>query len=506
MKQPAPDVVVAGKYCLEGQLASGGMGSVWVARHIDLGVPVAIKFMGTDVAESEEGRIRFEREAKAAALLGSPHVVNVQDYGVDDGLAYIVMELLVGEDLEDRIYRMGRIPLDQVLTILVQTSKALRRAQDLGIVHRDIKPQNLFIAQSDDGDETVKVLDFGIAKETGPTLLAKGTNTGQIIGSPHYMSPEAVRGVRDIDHRSDLWSLGVITFQAVTGRLPFDSEIVGDVMGMILADPLPRATDVVPELPVELDDFFQRALARDRNQRFQSAREMTEAFAQVVNGPSSGSELWPASTRPPPVSTRSPSMSGDGARTPEPSGVAASTPPPSIATPDPSDATSAAKATELDPSSADAPVIASATAPAQSSAVSAGGGSRSRRRALVAAGALLVIGGVSVAVFKATSQPTSGAAPGVASQVPDTGAAPGAPGSTGTAAAVGAASPAAPEGPTKNTMSASSASAAGAGGAAGEDVASDKPSQASRQGGGKGAIAPAQKAPTGKKPKKTWGF
>ncbi len=299
MKLPEPDMVIAGKYCLEGQLATGGMGSVWVGRHLDLDVPVAIKFMGPECASSEEGRVRFEREAKAAAFLQSPHVVNVQDYGVDDGLAYIVMELLVGEDLEERLHRQGRLSLEETLAILLQASKALRRAQDLGIVHRDIKPQNFFLATGDDGEEHVKVLDFGIAKETGPVLLAKGSNTGQIIGSPNYMSPEHVRGVRDIDHRADLWSLGVIVFQAVTGQLPFPGEIVGDVMGKILADPIPRATDIAPDLPPEIDGFFKKALARDRTERFQSARELTEAFAEIVRGPSS--KKISLSTPPPPV-------------------------------------------------------------------------------------------------------------------------------------------------------------------------------------------------------------
>lgn len=303
MKLPVPDLVIAGKYCLEGQLATGGMGSVWVARHLDLDVPVAIKFMGPECASSEEGRIRFEREAKAAAFLQSPHVVNVQDYGVDDDLAYIVMELLVGEDLEDRLHRQGRLSLRETLNILTQAAKALRRAQDLGIVHRDIKPQNFFLATGDDGDEHLKVLDFGIAKETGPVLLAKGTNTGQIIGSPHYMSPEHVRGTRDIDHRADLWSLGVIVFQCVTGQLPFPGEIVGDVMGKILADPIPKPTDIAPDLPPEMDDFFKKALARDRNERFQSAREMAEAFAEIVRGEVPSSQKISLSTPPPPVAS-----------------------------------------------------------------------------------------------------------------------------------------------------------------------------------------------------------
>jgi len=302
VKEPAPDVIVAGKFVLEGQLASGGMGSVWVAKHLDLEIPVAIKFMGTEVATSEEGRTRFEREAKAAAALQSPHVVNVLDYGVDEGLAYIAMELLVGEDLEDRLFKLGRISLEETLHILRQAAKALRRAQDLGIVHRDLKPGNLYLAKvHDDNEEILKILDFGIAKETGPTLLAKGPNTGQIIGSPHYMSPEAVRGARDIDFRSDLWSLGVIVFQCVTGRLPFPSENIGDVMGMILADPLPLATDVAPDLPVEIDAFFERALCRDRSKRFQSAREMAEHFAEAIGAPTSGYPGRGLSTPAPPL-------------------------------------------------------------------------------------------------------------------------------------------------------------------------------------------------------------
>ena len=307
MKQPAPGVIVAGKYVLDGQLAEGGMGSVWSANHVDLQIPLAIKFMGPEVASSEEGRTRFEREAKAAAFLQSPHVVNVQDYGVDDGLAYIAMELLVGEDLSDRLYKVGRLSLEDTLEILKQAAKALRRAQDLGIVHRDLKPENLFLAKVDDGEEVLKILDFGIAKETGPTLLAsKASNTGQIIGSPQYMSPEAVRGVKDIDHRSDLWSLAVIVFQCVTGKLPFESEVVGDVMGMILADPLPKATDIAPDLPPEIDEFFDRALCRDRTKRFQSAREMAEAFADVLGAPVSGFSIPGSGQKMPPMFTPSP--------------------------------------------------------------------------------------------------------------------------------------------------------------------------------------------------------
>jgi serine/threonine-protein kinase len=288
VKQPAPDVVIAGKYCLENQLAAGGMGSVWIARHLDLDIDVAIKFMDPDCATAE-GRIRFEREAKAAACLQSPHVVAVLDYGVDEELPYIVMELLKGEDLEDRLMRQGRLSLDEASRMLSQAAKALRRAQELGIVHRDLKPHNLFLAQGtgggEDGEEVLKILDFGIAKETGPALVGGATQTGELMGSPHYMSPEHVRGAKDIDFRSDLWSLGVIMFRGLTGRLPFDSDVVGDVIGKILADPIPKPSQITKDLPPAIDDFFERALARDRAQRYQSAKEMAEDLAEIARSP-----------------------------------------------------------------------------------------------------------------------------------------------------------------------------------------------------------------------------
>ncbi len=288
MKQPGREVLIAGKYLLERELAAGGMGSVWVGRHLDLDKEVAVKFMDPSCA-TPEGRIRFEREAKAAACLQSPHVVAVSDYGLDDDLPYIVMELLKGEDLEERLDRQGRLSLEEASNILTQASKALRRAQELGIVHRDLKPHNLFLAKGvsdgEENDETLKILDFGIAKETGPAIVGGATQTGELMGSPHYMSPEHVRGVRDIDHRSDLWSLGVIIFRAVTGRLPFDSENVGDVIGKILADPIPKPTHIAPDLPPAIDDYFSRALSRDRNQRFQSAKEMADVFAELVRSP-----------------------------------------------------------------------------------------------------------------------------------------------------------------------------------------------------------------------------
>ncbi|WP_437809411.1 protein kinase domain-containing protein [Sorangium sp. So ce1078] len=271
----APDSVVGGKYRLERPLSAGGMGSVWVARHINLGSPVAVKFMGPTYAASSTFLARFEREARIAASLQSPHVVYVQDYGIDDDTPYLVMELLQGEDLGTRLQRVGRLSLVDATLILVQAGKAIRRAHEAGLVHRDLKPANLFLVRGEEEqEEVVKVLDFGIVKETGAHLTDEVTRTGELLGSPHYMSPEQVRGEKDVDRRSDLWSLGVILFCAVTGELPFQGDQLGAVIANILVAPVPSASRLAPDLPPAIDAFFARALARERAQRFQSIGEM----------------------------------------------------------------------------------------------------------------------------------------------------------------------------------------------------------------------------------------
>lgn len=281
MKQPAPGVIITGKYRIERPLASGGMGSVWVARHIELGVDVAIKFINQELASSCDGRARFEREAKAAALIQSSNVVHVQDYGVDGDLPYIVMELMRGEDLEDRLERCGRLPLSEVSRLTTQIARGLRRAHEIGIIHRDLKPRNLFLCQTDD-EEVVKILDFGIAKALLPDLATASTMTGCVLGSPLYMCPEQFRADKDLDHRADLWALGIVIFQMTTGKQPFLGEVYSEIMARILAGSAPRATLIAPDLPPAIDGFFRKALARERQERFQSAREMAEALAEIA--------------------------------------------------------------------------------------------------------------------------------------------------------------------------------------------------------------------------------
>jgi eukaryotic-like serine/threonine-protein kinase len=257
------------------------MGAVWVARHLDLDLPVALKFIAGGV--SATSRARFEREAKAAAQLRSQHVVQILDYGVDDETPYLAMELLVGEDLRERLARRGRLSLQEVSTLAWQVAKGIGLAHDAGIVHRDLKPGNVFLARVGD-EEIVKILDFGVAKETTQTLVDESTTSGLLVGSPHYMSPEQARGAR-IDHRADLWSLGVLWFTALTGYRPFAGSNLGDVIVRICMDQLPPATKLVAELPPAIDGFFARALSRNPDGRFESARAMAEALATIAGDP-----------------------------------------------------------------------------------------------------------------------------------------------------------------------------------------------------------------------------
>ena len=279
MQPLAPGIVIAERYRLERKLGAGGMGSVWLATDLSLSSTCAIKLVDPDKVGNEEVRVRFQREARAAAQIRSANVVDVFDHGLWLDMPFIVMEYLQGEDLGARLDRQGKLDLRETYDIVAQVSRALVRAHAMGIVHRDLKPENIFLVPGDD-HEVAKVLDFGIAKLDQYSLRDKTTKTGSFMGTPYYMSPEQARG-KNIDWRSDLWALGIIVFQCLTGKPPFESEALGDLMGMILYDPIPRITDRDPSLPPELETFWQRAINRDRELRFQSAKELSDALAET---------------------------------------------------------------------------------------------------------------------------------------------------------------------------------------------------------------------------------
>jgi len=270
-------------------------------------------------------RARFEREARAAASLQSPHVVQVLDYGVEGDTPYIVMELLVGEDLRRRLSRERRLSLAATSRILSHVARGLGAAHEAHLVHRDLKPANVFLAGAPGagGDEVVKILDFGIAKDLMGEHVGESTRTGELVGSPHYMSPEQVRGAKDIDHRSDLWALSVIVYRSLTGQLPFRGDVFGAVIAQVLADPVPVATHVAPDLPPEVDAFFARGFARDREARFQTAEEMAAAFAALVAEVAQGAGRWAEIEDPPtrPMMTSSYPLAAAGDLMLPPSGL-----------------------------------------------------------------------------------------------------------------------------------------------------------------------------------------
>jgi serine/threonine protein kinase len=275
-----PGVVISARYQLVRQLGFGGMGTVWLAQDLLLDSKCALKLIDDDKARSEEVRMRFAREAKVAAQLRGSHVVDVFEHGEWEGIPFIAMEYLEGEDLGSRLDRLGKLDAATTYRIVAHVSRALARAHACGIVHRDLKPENVFLIPGDDG-EIAKVVDFGIAKHDAYSLRDKATKTGSFLGTPYYVSPEQARG-KPTDHRSDLWSLGVIAFQCLTGTPPFESEALGELMGLILYEDLPMPSERDPSLPPALDAWWQRAAARERDLRFQSAKELADALAAAL--------------------------------------------------------------------------------------------------------------------------------------------------------------------------------------------------------------------------------
>jgi serine/threonine protein kinase len=275
--------VLAGKYRLSNELGRGGMGSVWSAEHLTLHSQVALKLIESTHPQGENGAAQFLREARLAAALNSQHIVKIFDYGVAEHTPFIAMELLDGETLRRRLQRVGRLGLEELQKVVRQVSYGMERAHRAGIVHRDLKPENVFIVTGDEG-ELIKVLDFGIAKSTASSLadsIASATPTGAVLGTPHYMSPEQAMGSRDLDHRTDLWSLGVLAFECLLGQQPFRGETLGALIVAVCSQPLPVPSER-GEVPMGFDAWFARACARDAAQRFASARELSDALGALL--------------------------------------------------------------------------------------------------------------------------------------------------------------------------------------------------------------------------------
>jgi serine/threonine protein kinase len=281
-KQAKPGLVLAGRYRLESKLGEGGMGTVWKAEHLVLCAPVAVKVLDRDVSRDQEAHDRFIREARSAAALRSPHVVQTLDYGIDEGFPFIAMELLEGETLAERLSRQHRLNPVETARIITHVARAVGRAHEAGIIHRDLKPENVFIVKNEDA-EISKVLDFGVAKVETANLGPKGTRTrtGSLLGTPFYMSPEQAQGNKTIDARSDLWSLGVMAFECLTGKRPFESEGLGDLVLQICVRDMPKPS-AEASLPPRYDEWFEKACARDPENRFQTAKELAEALREVV--------------------------------------------------------------------------------------------------------------------------------------------------------------------------------------------------------------------------------
>jgi len=279
--------VVIGSYRLLEKVGEGGMGIVWTAEHTLLGRRAAIKLLHQTFSNNEPIVQRFFNEAKVVATIADPGIVQIFDFGIhSDGSPYIVMELLDGEALDARLRRLRGLPPADALRFVKQVAISLQAAHDKGVIHRDLKPGNLFVARDPaiPGGERVKVLDFGIAK------LNHGggehrTKTGTVIGTPAYMSPEQCRGLASIDHRSDIYSLGAVLFRLVTGRMPFRGEGEGDVIIAHVRERPPVPSSIARGVPARLDALILRCLEKDPALRYQTMAELAAALDDVEARP-----------------------------------------------------------------------------------------------------------------------------------------------------------------------------------------------------------------------------
>ena len=292
MKEPGalpvrfqPGDVIAAKYQVQRIVGTGGMGVVLQATHLQLGQSVAIKLLNVDEATRAEATVRFLREGRAAASLKGDHVVRIYDVGtLDDGLPFMVMEFLHGVDLAELLEIQGPLSVEHAVEYITQATSAIAEAHDNGIVHRDLKPSNLFATQQSDGTNSIKVLDFGISKSMATDTQLEGnlTATRSVLGSPFYMSPEQVRDAKKVDTRTDIWSLGVILQELLTGEPVFNAETLTGICAAIAADAPTPLREQRPDAPAELERVILRCLEKDPERRFQNARDLVAALASLL--------------------------------------------------------------------------------------------------------------------------------------------------------------------------------------------------------------------------------
>ena len=279
--------LLVGKYRVAREIGRGGMAAVYEAEQLSLGKKVAVKILASELAASTIVIERFFREARAAASVKSPYIVDVYDSGrLDDGRPFIAMELLEGESLYDRMARVRIIDVDTTIRVIVHTARGLVKAHGAGIVHRDLKPENIFLTKGEEGDDVIKILDFGLAKFYAPVnpeekAAKRLTREGAVFGTPAYMSPEQVKGQGNVDHRADLWALGCMAYECLIGRPVWNMDQgVAMTFAAIATGPIPVPSSARGDLPPALDAWFRKCLERDPDRRYQGARELADAFVE----------------------------------------------------------------------------------------------------------------------------------------------------------------------------------------------------------------------------------
>ncbi len=276
----SPGEMFEEKYRVEKIIGAGGMGVVAEATHLGLGRRVAIKFMRAESRSNPEGAVRFLREARACANLSSDHVVRVFDNGMSkNGDPYLVMELLRGEDLAELLKREKIVEPSRAARWVIEACDAIGEAHELGVVHRDLKPANLFLAEGKNGEKKIKVLDFGISKLIGEGSFGGLTSQSAMLGSPRYMSPEQTRSSARADARTDIWALGVVLFELITGTTPFDAENAVGLAAAIMTQAAPRLRERRPDVSPALEKIVMRCLEKNPEDRFDSIASLTTALA-----------------------------------------------------------------------------------------------------------------------------------------------------------------------------------------------------------------------------------